>query len=92
MSQTSIETVRKLTEIASTMTQSRVLKYPKYGVYIHAQEQIGYIRSILDSNRIPTNEEKARIDIGLMAVRELEDEEPEYATALIGLAARFNEL
>jgi len=87
-----VQTVRQISDTANSMTESRLMNYPKYGIYLHAHEQIDFIRSILNSNRLPTDDEKSKIDIGLMAVRELEDEDPEYAKALISLAARFCEL
>jgi hypothetical protein len=77
---------------AHAMTESRVAELPNYGVYVHAREQIAFMKSILDKNLIPTDQEKSQIDIGFMATRELEVDEPEYAAALIYLAARFSEL
>jgi Tsi6 len=92
MTPQSIQNVLQAIARAGAMTESRLAGFPGYGVYIHAKEQIDQMRSILGSGRLPTAEEKGQIDIGLMAVRELEVEEPEYAEALIYLAARFSEL
>jgi hypothetical protein len=88
----SFQNIHEAVNVALSMTESGLQKFPNYGVYLHAKEQIIFIQSILRSGRPPTQKEKDQIDIGLMAVRELEVEEPEYAEALIYLAARFNEL
>ena len=74
------------------MTDERLAQFPKYGVCLHAKDQIIFMRKIIQSGRLPNSEEKGHIDIGMMAVKVVEADEPEYADALIFLDARFKEL
>jgi Tsi6 len=84
--------IHQAVDTAIAMTDSRIAKLPNYGVYLHAKEQLGLIHAVLMTRVAPTEKEKSIVDIGLMAVRELEVEEPDYAEVLIYVAARFNEL
>lgn len=51
-----------------------------YGVYVHAKEQLTSMLTILDSGSMPENRDF--VDIGLMAAKELEADDPELADAL----------
>jgi DUF1009 family protein len=67
---------------AIEMTQIRLLKIPAYGVYLHALEQLQMIQTKVMAGVRPDEHDKAQIDIGLMAVKELEAVEPDYADKL----------
>jgi hypothetical protein len=64
-------------------TKIRLLHSPTYGVYIHADEQLKIMLDMLVLDPLPPESERAFVDIGIMAVKELEAEEPEYADALM---------
>ena len=74
---------------AKIITEERLAQFPKYPPYIHAVEQVGFIARILDVKRGPTPHENQHIDIGLMAVKEFDALDPEYAVALSELSFRF---
>jgi hypothetical protein len=67
---------------AIEMTQIRLQKIPAYGVYVHALEQLQMMRTKVEAGVKPDEYDKAQIDIGLMAVKELEAIEPDYADKL----------
>jgi hypothetical protein len=92
MKSISFQNIHEAMLAARALTRSRLSEYPNYGVYQHANEQLTFIQSILESGVKPTEKEKKTINIGLMAVRELEAEEPDYAAVLIDVAARFDAL
>ncbi len=74
---------QKLVDRAKQMTKLRLAKTPSYGVFIHADEQIAFIQMVLNrSEQLPTAAELATIDVGLMAAKELEDTDAEYARVL----------
>lgn len=85
------ETIAVL-EIAKTMTQERLLKFPNYGPYIHAKKQIEFIEEIISKKTRPCEREANQIDIALMAIKELDATEPEYSDALCQLSFRFKNL
>ena len=91
MKLTAAEVLQEVLKVEA-MTDERVAKAPTYGVYLHAKDQMIFMKEILQSGRLPNSEEKGRIDIGIMAVKELDADEPEYAKALIFLDCRFEEL
>lgn len=79
----------KIAALASTqhaleLCQIALAQYPKYNVYAHAVEQLDKMLQILNSGPSATNDlDQNNIDIGLMATRELIDDEPKLATALL---------
>ena len=84
--------INQAVNLAIEMTETRLVEFPNYGVYFHAKEQLEFIQNVLQGENSPTAAEKNKIDIGLMAVRELEVEEPDYAAVLIYISARFEEM
>jgi hypothetical protein len=64
-------------------TKIRLLNAPTYGVYIHADEQLKIMLDMLALDPLPLESERTFVDIGIMAVKELEAEEPEYADILM---------
>lgn len=85
------ETIAAL-ENAKAMTQERILKFPNYGPYIHAKEQIEFIEKVLRKKTCPCEREAKQIDIALMAIKELDATEPEYSDALCQLSFCFKNL
>ena len=84
---------QQLLENASEMTKTRLEKNPNYGVFIHASTQIDFIRNLVNRpNHTITEKERASIDLGLMAAKELEDSDPDYARVLEEVDYYFSKL
>ena len=69
-------------EVAINMTLDRLAISPAYGVYLHAREQLESIRSALLSGNATGNGKVLSVDLGVMAVKELDTSDPEYADKL----------
>jgi hypothetical protein len=74
---------------ALNMTNNKLSIFPNYGVYIHAKEQLSIIQSFIDKDKSPTQSDKDKINIGLMAVKELESADPDYCFILCEVDYRF---
>jgi hypothetical protein len=61
----------------------RAIQNPGHGIYIHADEQLTRMLMELGYSYLPTAPEREWVDIGLMAVKELDDIDPEFANALM---------
>lgn len=77
---------------AVRMTIQRTASFPQDPVYGHAREQLAFIESFVQSRTVPSPEDKACVDIGIMAVKELEPDEPDYARSLMRTSTRFKRL
>jgi hypothetical protein len=51
--------------------------------------QLDFMSQVLKENRVSAPEERARINIGVIAVRNFDDSDPEYATWLKALDHAF---
>ncbi len=89
MSPRALET---LVHQAQTMVSQRLLTAPNYGVYTHARDQLQTIATLIDNSLSPTDIQKNEIDIGLMAVKELESTDPELADILCRVDYEFEKL
>jgi len=69
---------KELVSKALDITNDKLIRYPEYGVYLHAKEQLTLIQSFIDNKKSPTHSDKDKINIGLMAVKELESADPDY--------------
>lgn len=67
---------------ARDLTMKNLAQSPRYGVFIHAAEQLELIQALLAANRPITAADAAKVNIGLMAAKELEQSDPEYADLL----------
>ena len=65
------------------MTAERIASFPKFVPFKHVQDQIAYIEGFAQARKIPTEAEKQKIDIGIMAVKEFDSEDPDYAKSLM---------
>jgi hypothetical protein len=83
---------KELVSNALNITDDKLSKYPKYGVYIHAKEQLSIIKLFIDQGKTPTHSDKEKITIGLMAVKELESSDPEYCYILCEVDYCFRKL
>lgn len=54
-----------------------------YGVYLHARQQLMRVLEELSQPNLPSPRGRQWLDIGLMAARELEADDPELADALM---------
>lgn len=68
---------------ALNMLAIRLARSPGYGVYLHADEQLRRMITELGCRYLPPAEDRAWVDIGLMAARELESSDTEFADALM---------
>jgi hypothetical protein len=78
----STQDLQNAVKTAQQMVAERLVIAPKFGVYIHARDQLNKIDVVLKASQIPTEPQKNEIDIALMAVKELEGSEPELADTL----------
>jgi hypothetical protein len=92
MISSNLATLRELVSEAKKMSIERRTQFPKYGPYQHAVEQLEFIEKFLSANILPSPEEVNLVDIGLMAAKELEMEDPEYALLLMKVNNRFEDL
>jgi hypothetical protein len=68
---------------ALAMLGERMPRNPGYGVYIHANEQLNRMLAELGHPYLPPIPKRDWVDVGLMAVKELDDVDPEFANALM---------
>lgn len=71
------------TRSALALLEKRIAKHPGYGVHIHAGEQLERMLVELNQSFLPPVSKREWVDIGLMAVKELESADPEFANALM---------
>jgi Tsi6 len=84
--------VEEAVRLAREMTAERLRASPRSPLFAHADEQLRIIQGFVVRNEMPTLEDVESIDIGLMAVKELEADDPDYAKALMKAAGRFESL
>lgn len=70
-------------EKALILLNKRFVKNPDYGVYVHAGEKLKTMIEQLTTGKLLPTFGREWVDIGLMAVRELEGPDPEFANALM---------
>lgn len=68
---------------ARALLEERMPLNPGYGVYVHASEQLQRMLQDLASPYLPPVAKREWVDIGLMAVKELEAADPDLANALM---------
>lgn len=76
-------------QVALEATKIKLSHTPNYGVYIHADEQLKVMLEMLALDTLPPASDRAFVDIGMMAAKELETEEPDYADALMLASYNF---
>jgi hypothetical protein len=77
--------------LVEKMTNDRLAEYPNYGIYIHAKSQINLIKDIINK-KLFTTENLKKIDIGLMAAKDIDYDEPEYAEAIYKLTGSIKKI
>lgn len=77
------------TRAALDATNARLKDAPTYGVYLHAKSQLDSMLKLLTDSAPIAPAQKKFVDIGLMAAKELDASEPEYADALMLAAYEF---
>jgi Tsi6 len=78
--------------IAREMTSERLRTAPHSPLLVHAEEQLRFIEGFVTRNEVPTRVDTESIDLGLIAVKELEPDDSDYANALMRAAGRFESL
>lgn len=92
MTSLAIDELKNLVSKAQKETEDRLKQYSKYGPYIHAKSQLAFIKDKIEKSDVVNEEDKKLINIGIMAVKELDASEPEYARLLMKISTRFKEL
>lgn len=64
---------------------------PTWGISQGIKVQLEFMRKALADGRVPTDEEKERINIGVLAVRNLDDADPLLTSWLAELDGAFRE-
>jgi Tsi6 len=85
-------TLEEAVRVARAMTDERLRASPRSPLFVHADEQLRFIEGFVTRNEMPAIEDATSIDIGLMAVKELEPDDSDYAKALMRAAGRFESL
>ncbi len=62
---------------------------PSWDLPAAVRAQLDFMQKATQGNRVPTDDEKARVDVGPLAVRNFEDSDEEYATWLKELDYAF---
>lgn len=62
---------------------------PTFRLPAMIRPQLDFISQFLKENRVPAAEERARVNIGVLAVRNFDDTDPEYANWLKALNYAF---
>jgi hypothetical protein len=89
---TEIDELKRLVSEAQKETEDRLKQYSEYGLYIHAKSQLSFIKNKIGKSETVNEEDKKSINIGIMAVKELDASEPEYARLLMKISIKFKEL
>ena len=92
MSNSAIDELEKLVSEAQKATEDRLKQHPEYGPYIHAKSQLSFIKNKISKSEVVNEKDKNSINIGIMAVKELDASEPEYARLLMKISTKFKEL
>lgn len=92
MNDQDLRELQKLVDTAIKDTDDRLRSYPDYGPYLNAKEQLQFIKLKIDNANLINQSDKDSINIGIMAVKVLEDAEPEYARLLMKISTRFKRL
>ncbi len=75
-------------DLALEMTQER-LRPPTLDLYTVIEQQIDFMRGFEAVGTEPTEEERESVTVGVIAVRNFEEVDPEYFRVLIEAAYRF---
>ena len=82
-------------DVALEMTEARLARLPAGSVHdmlTSIRNQLRFMRETIDAGRSPTAEEKNRLTLGVIAVRELETNDPDYADAITLVVFDFKQL
>lgn len=78
------DAARRYAQTALDLTRNRLATVNStYGVYQHAEEQLLQILQLLQSEQLPEESARSFVDIGLMAVKELDGNDDELGDALM---------
>lgn len=81
-----------LLDTALAMVQDRLARAPGWQVLHMIQAQLQAMQDEIMHGRTPTAETKKRINIGVLAVREFEANDPEFADVLTRVAYLYKKL
>jgi hypothetical protein len=87
--------VGKLVDQAMTMTEQRLADAPAgsvHNMYSSIRNQLRFMRETVDGGGSPTIDEKNRLTLGVIAVREFETSDPDYCDAITLAVFNFKKL
>ena len=74
--------LKEALKLAKQMTAERLAESPDYALYLEVERQLMSINTGIESGIAPTEEQMEEISIGLIAIREFEATDPDYADVL----------
>lgn len=86
------EQLLKALKLVETMTQDGLRQFPFDAIFKHSAEQISDLKVFIDSGYKVNTEILQSFDLGVMAAKELGNDEKEYADALHKLQRCVEEL
>lgn len=84
---TKIETVKK----ANAILEKRIHKFPEFAIYRSVEKQLAYLLNVLNGQEKDLTK-LDKIIVGLYAVREFEESDPELSDVLIDCQNIANEM
>ena len=73
----------RLLEHSLAMVNARLVQVPDYAMFKSIKAQLETMLEDVQNDVIPSAQRKSHINIGLLAARELETTDPEFATTLM---------
>ena len=89
------ETIQSRSQLAASVCQARrevearLAEFPGDEVLGSVKAQLEFITGGLEKGRAPTQRERDRIIIGVQALREFDDAEPDFALLLMRIDSAF---
>jgi hypothetical protein len=74
------------------LIRARLARTPDFRMYQSIEKQLVFIEDLLQRNAVPTAEDKERLNIGLLAAREFETNDPDLADVLFKVDYRARRL
>ena len=77
---------------ARAMADQRLKDAPDYAVMQSAAKQLLYINTVAASDNVPTTAEADRLTLGVLAAREFENSDPEFAAIVFQVLELLEQL
>ena len=80
----------ELVERGLRMTDERILQSPEFQVYRSIRAQLAFVQGHLIERTAIAEEDRERLILGVLAAREFETSDPDYADVLFDVSYRVN--